>query len=77
MKKTLNVLAVVIGALFVILAFVYWTTPASALPSYLPGYDPVMNTVHFKHGLGAIIVAAAFFVFVWFRTGKKAGGSAD
>jgi len=77
MKKTINVIAVVLGALFVILAVVYWTTPASALPSYLPGHDPAMSAVHFKHGLAAIIVAAALFILVWFRTGKKGAGVTD
>ncbi len=82
MRKTLNVLAVVVGLVFVGVALVYWMTPANMLPSYLPGYNPALSSVHFKHGLGAFIVGAALFVFAWFRTGKKstgaaAGGSVD
>ena len=71
MKKTLAVLAVVLGVIFVILAFIYWTTPASGLPSYFPGYDPTMAGVHFKHGLAALILAVLLFVYSWFATGKK------
>lgn len=71
MKKTLNIVLVVLGVLFLFLAFVYWSTPANALPSYLPGYDPSMMTAHFKHGLAALILALAAFIFVWFNTGKK------
>ncbi len=71
MNKTLNVLAVVLGVIFVGLAVFYWITPASALPSFFPGYNPAMSAVHFKHGLGALIVGLALFVFAWFRTGKK------
>ena len=74
MKKTLDILLVLVGVVCVILAFVYWMTPANALPSYLPGYSPTLATVHFKHGLGALIVGFALFVWVWFRTGKKAAG---
>ncbi len=71
MNKTLNMLAVAVGLLFVGLAVFYWMTPANMLPSYLPGYNPALSSVHFKHGLGALIVGVALFIFVWFRTGKK------
>ena len=71
MKKPLNILALIVGIVCVVLAFVYWTTPANALPSFLPGYDMTLNAVHFKHGLVALIVGLAAFVFVWFNTGKK------
>ena len=77
MKKTLAISAVVLGVVFLALAFVYWTTPASALPSYLPGYDPAMAGVHFKHGLAALILAILLFIYTWFATGpgtkKKSG----
>jgi hypothetical protein len=71
MKRVLAIIAVLLGVLFVILAFIYWTTPASSLPSYLPGYDPALAGVHFKHGLASLIVAALLFVYAWFATGKK------
>jgi hypothetical protein len=71
MKKPLNILGIVLGIAFVALAAVYWTTPANALPSFFPGYDPALSVIHFKHGLGALIVGAALLVWVWFRTGKK------
>jgi hypothetical protein len=71
MKKTLNIILILLGVLFLFLTFVYWSTPANALPSYLPGYDPSLATVHFKHGLGALILALAAFVLAWFRSGKK------
>ncbi len=74
MNKTINVLAAVLGVLFVVLAIYYWMTPANMLPAYLPGYNPAMATAHFKHGLGSLIVGLALFVFVWFRTGKKKEG---
>ncbi len=71
MKKLLIVFAVARGVGFLGLAWIYWSTPASALPTYLPGYDASVLTVHFKHGLGALIVALGLFVFAWFESGKK------
>jgi hypothetical protein len=71
MKRAIAILAVVLGVVFLALAFVYWTTPASGLPSFLPGYDPTMAGVHFKHGLASLILAALLFVYAWFATGKK------
>jgi len=71
MHKSLAIIAGILGVVFLILAFVYWTTPASSLPTYLPGYDPAMGGIHFKHGLAALIVAVGLFIVVWFKTGKK------
>jgi hypothetical protein len=71
MKKSLVIIAALVGIGFLVLAWVYWTTPANALPSYLPGHDPAIMAVHVKHGLGALIVALALFVFAWFQSGKK------
>jgi len=71
MHKAINIIAVLLGAICLFLAIIYWIMPASALPAYLPGYDPALNAIHFKHGLAALILGLALFVFVWFRTGKK------
>ena len=71
MKRAGALIAVLLGILFIILAFIYWTTPANALPSFLPGYDPAMAAVHFKHGLASLILAALLFIYAWFATGKK------
>jgi hypothetical protein len=71
MKKALAVAAVVLGVVFLALAIVYWTTPASGLPSFFPGYDPTMAGIHFKHGLASLIISVLLFVYAWFATGKK------
>jgi hypothetical protein len=72
MNKTLSVIAAILGIGFLWLTFIYWTTPASGLPTFLPGYDAAMSGVHIKHGLLALILALCLFVFAWFQTGKKA-----
>lgn len=71
MKKTLTILALILGIGCLYITFVYWTTPANALPSFFPGYDPTLAGVHFKHGLAALIVGIALFVFAWFESGTK------
>lgn len=73
MKKAMTVVAILLGIVFLALAIVYWTTPASGLPTYFPGYDPTMASVHFKHGLASLILAALLFIYAWFATGKKRG----
>lgn len=74
MKRAIAITAVVLGVVFIGLAIMYWTTPANALPSYLPGYDAVMSGIHFKHGLASLILAILLFVYAWFATGKKHRG---
>jgi hypothetical protein len=71
MNKTLVIVAIVLGILFVGLAFVYWSTPASSLPSYFPGYEPGIAAVHVKHGVAALVVGLALLCFAWFKSGKK------
>jgi hypothetical protein len=71
MKKALMIISVVLGIALLYVAYVYWTTPANALPSFFPGFDPTLASVHFKHGLAAFIVALALFVFAWFQGGPK------
>ena len=74
MKKLPAFLAGIVGVVLVVLAFIYWSTPANALPSFLPGYSPALTTVHFKHGLGCFILALGAFAYTWFSTGKKSNG---
>jgi len=71
MKKTLNILAVVLGVVFVALAIYYWLTPADMLPTFLPGYSAVMTTTHIKHGIAAFVVGLALLVYAWFASAKK------
>lgn len=63
--------SVVVGVLFVAIAIYYWVTPAGHLPTYFPGYEAGSMTVHFKHGLGSLILGIALFIYAWFQDGAN------
>ncbi len=69
-NKLLSTLLVLLGVLFIALAFVYWFTPAGSLPGFLPGFIAGSTKIHYKHGIGSFLLGVASFVFVWFRSGK-------
>ena len=64
--------AIVVGVGFLLLAGIYWTHTAGSLPGFLPGFEGGSTHVHFKHGLGSLIVALGLFAFAWFKSGRKA-----
>ncbi len=63
--------AAVVGLVFLILAGVYWTHTADSLPAFLPGHVAGDAHVHFKHGIGSLVLALALFAFAWFSSGRK------
>jgi hypothetical protein len=71
MKSVIVSAAVVLGVIFIGLAVLYWMTPAGNLPAFVPGYEPGATNIHFKHGLGALIVGLGLFAIAWFRSAKR------
>ena len=70
-KKLLVSGAVILGIICIVLAIMYWMTPAGSLPAFMPGYIAGSATVHIKHGVGAFALGLVLFVFAWFTSGKK------
>jgi uncharacterized membrane protein len=70
-KKTLATIAYVLAGLFVVLAVVYFSTPADHLPGFLPGHSSSMTTPHIKHGIACIVLALGCATFGWFQGGPK------
>ncbi len=70
MGKFLEVLIGTIGLLLLIASFIYFLQPARSLPVFFPGHDVVIVTHHYKHGIGAFLLALLCFSFVWFSGGK-------
>ena len=69
-NKLQIILATIIGLFLLVLAFVYFLTPAGSLPTYLPGYLEASAKIHIKHGVGSLFLSLASFAFVWFKSGK-------
>jgi uncharacterized membrane protein HdeD (DUF308 family) len=73
--RKLVIPAVILGVALIVVAIVYFVSPAHSLPSFLPGHvsagDAEANHHHTKHGIAALILALACFAFAWFQTGPK------
>jgi NADH:ubiquinone oxidoreductase subunit 5 (subunit L)/multisubunit Na+/H+ antiporter MnhA subunit len=78
--RRLVIPAVILGVLLIVVAVIYFAEPEHSLPSFFPGHSSATaaeaNHHHTKHGIAAIVVAAALFIFAWFQTGPKARSSA-
>lgn len=75
-RRNLIVPAVLLGLVFVVIAIVYFVEPASSLPSFFPGHEAGSSHHHTKHGIAALVVAAACFVFAWFQSGPSSSTAA-
>jgi NADH:ubiquinone oxidoreductase subunit 5 (subunit L)/multisubunit Na+/H+ antiporter MnhA subunit len=78
--RKLVVPAILLGILLIVVAIIYFVQPEHSLPSFFPGHSSATAAEashhHTKHGIAALVVAAACFVFAWFQTGPKARASA-
>jgi uncharacterized membrane protein HdeD (DUF308 family) len=70
-RKWLVPLAVILGTILIVIGIVYFAEPAKSLPSFFPGHDAGSAHHHTKHGIAAILLGLACFVFAWFSTGPK------
>ncbi len=70
-RKLLSIVSIVLGVVFLALAAVYWSVPASSLPHAFPGYLADSPKIHFKHGLGAFLLGIGAFVYAWFAGGPS------
>lgn len=69
-RRPLIVLAIIAGIVLLVIAVIYWAEPARSLPSFFPGHED-SGTHHIKHGIAALVVALACFVFAWFASGPR------
>lgn len=70
-KKMIPILSYIVAALFVILAIMYFMTPANHLSTFIPGHDATLDKPHFKHGVAALLIAVGCVAFGWFQGGPK------
>ena len=68
-RRLLASLAILVGVVLLALAVVYFAVPAGNLPWFIPGHEAGVAARHVKHGIAALALAVAAFVFAWFQTG--------
>jgi len=77
-RKLLITLAVILGVVFIAIAIVYFSQPASALPGFFPGHAGSGASAadrhhhHAKHGIAALVLGLGCWVLAWFQTGPAA-----
>jgi hypothetical protein len=67
-RPALIPLAIVAGIALLALAGLYFIDSADALPSFIPGHQAGSAHHHVKHGIAALLLGIACFVFAWFQT---------
>lgn len=61
----MKLLLSLIGVVLLIVAAVYFLTPADQLPSFMPGHEAGVARVHTKHGVVAAIAGVVLLVAGW------------
>ena len=74
-KTMLSTLAYLAAAVLLVVAVIYFVRPADQLPGFFPGHNQGLHTVHFKHGLAALLLALGVAAFGWFQGGPKTGSA--
>ncbi len=69
--KAVTVVAVIVGLVFIVLAALYWRTPAGSLPAFLPGFVEGSAAVHVKHAIGSLVVGLILLAFAWFGSRRE------
>jgi hypothetical protein len=68
--------AIILGVILIVVAIVYFVDTAGSLPSFFPGHSAGSAHHHVKHGIAALLLGLACFVFAWFQTGPSGGSRA-
>jgi hypothetical protein len=70
-KKTIATICYLLAAVFVVIAVIYFVTPADKLPHFFPGYDAASAKSHVKHGIAALFLGSGAIALGWFQAGPK------
>jgi hypothetical protein len=62
----MKLIAYLLGILLIVIAVVYFVTPADHLPSFFPGHAAGVARVHMKHGVVAAVAGVVLLAGGWF-----------
>jgi len=71
--RPLTGVLLLVAALLVVIAVLYFTQTAKALPSFFPGHQAGSAHRHIKHGIAMIGLACLAVIGAWFSTAPGAG----
>jgi cytochrome b561 len=66
--RPLTWLLIAVALVLVVVAVVYFVTPANQLPSLFPGDDAHLTKHHTKHGIAVLGLAVLALVGAWFSS---------
>jgi len=52
----MKLICTLLGLALLVVAAVYFLTPADSLPAFMPGHEAGVARMHYKHGLVAAVV---------------------
>jgi hypothetical protein len=61
----MKLLCTVLGIALIVIAGIYFVTPADTLPSFFPGHEAGVMRVHMKHGIVAGAAGLAMLAVGW------------
>jgi amino acid permease len=65
------IIAAILGLVFLVVSYIYFTHQAQNLPSFFPGHTAGLTKVHSTHAIASLVVGLAFLAFAWFQSGPK------
>jgi len=62
---SMKMLCTIVGIALIVIAGIYFVTPADTLPSFFPGHEAGVMRVHTKHGIVSGAAGVVFLVLGW------------
>jgi len=66
----MKAIIIVIGAILIVVAAIYFFVPADALPSFFPGHETGLMRIRTKHGVLAGAIGIVLLALSWWM-GRK------
>jgi hypothetical protein len=75
-QRLLIAAAIAVGVALLVVGGLYFAEPARSLPAFFPGHSASAGVHHIKHGIAAVVVALALFMFAWFAGAPRTASAA-